>query len=240
MKRVAVLLALSLAVFVLDKRDHFNWLKSPILKIIRPIQLGIKEPEVQNVSENNEVFSYIDKVEMIKLREENKRLRELLGTKISPAWKFIPANVIKNNGKSLIIDIGSEIEVSPGAVVIGLARDKVNNGVLLGRVKEVSLMQSEVSLLKSFDSSLRVLTENGSVGVVAGDGEKINLKQVLQNQGLVEGELIISKGGDGWPGDLVVGKVEKVSRVDTEIYLKATVNELIEVDNLKKVFVVNF
>ena len=240
MRRVFILLALSLGVFVLDKKNYFNWVKSSIFKIIRPVQLKIKRFETKEISNSNEIFSYIDKAEMIRLKQENERLRELLGTKVSPAWKFIPANVIKNLGEDLIIDVGSEIEVSPGMIVIGLARDKINNGILIGKVKEVSLMQSKVSLLKNSNISLGVMTENGSLGLVVGDGKKINLERVLQKQDLKEGALIFSKGGNGWLENLVIGKVGKVSRIDTEVYLKAEIDELIEVSNLTHVFVVNF
>ncbi|MBU1085466.1 MAG: rod shape-determining protein MreC [Candidatus Beckwithbacteria bacterium] len=240
MRKIAILLVLSLAIFILDKGSYFNWLKSPILKVIRPVQLNLRGVAVEKMVNGNEVFELIDKAEMIKLRQENERLRELLGTKISPAWKFIPANILKSEGESLVIDVGSEIGVSSEMVVVGLARDKVNNGVLLGRVDEVFFMQSKIRLLKSADSNLGVVTESGSVGVVTGDGEKLNLRQVLQKQDLVKGELILSKGGDGWPADLVVGRVGEVFRVDTKIYLEAKIDELIETDNLSQVFVVSF
>lgn len=240
MRRGVILLFLSLGVFLLDRGGQFNWLKSPILKKIRPIQLQLRKSDIQEVTNTSEIFNLVDKAELSRLKKENERLRELLGTKISPAWKFIPAKIIKDEGDSLVIDVGSELGVSTEMVVIGLARDQVNNGVLLGGIEKVTNMQATVRLLNNLDSDLDVKTESGSVGVIEGDGEKYFLKQVLQKQGLTEGEMIVSKGGDGWPGNLVVGLVGEVERVDTKVYMEAEVIELIKAGSLEQVFVVSF
>lgn len=240
MKRGVVFLIFSFLVVMVDRWGYFNWLKSPIIALIRPIQFAIRGADVETGANEDKVFSLIDKAEMIKLRRENESLRELLGTKISPAWKFIPARIIKNEDGFLTVDAGSSLGIKTEMVVIALARDEVNNGVLVGGVEKVSLMQSRVRLIRDEFGSLDVKTEGGSVGVVGAGDEGLVLSQVLQSQGLNEGELILSKGGDGWPGDLVVGRVGSVSRVDTKIYLEADVEELINFSDLSQVFVVSF
>jgi rod shape-determining protein MreC len=240
MKRGVILFTLSLVIIIFDRMGYLNWFKSPLVKLIQPIQVGIRGGVIEEKQDNSEALSLVLKAEMMKLKQENEKLRELLGTKVSPSWKFIPAKVIKSEGGDLVIDVGSKIGVETEMVVVALAREEVNNGILIGGIESVSEYQSRVRLLYDKESKLDVVMESGGQGVVVGDGEKLMIKEVLLKQGLMEGDLVMSRGADGWPSDLVVGRVAGVKKIDTEVFLEAMIDEVVEVGSLREVFVVSF
>ena len=60
----------------------------------------------------------------------------------------------------MTIDIGKESKVIKGMTVMGIKKDKVNNGIVVGRIKSVNLMSSEVELIASEKLQLKAITES--------------------------------------------------------------------------------
>ena len=50
---------------------------------------------------------------------------------------------------------------------------------------------------------------------------------------------MLTRGGDGWLPGLVIGRLGKVNKVDTEVFQTAEIEPIVAVESLKQVFVVN-
>ena len=64
------------------------------------------------------------------------------------------------------------------------------------------------------------------------------LTEVLQEHKLIENELILTEGKDGFIPGLVIGRVGAISKVDTAIFQQAEMKPVIDVNQLEQVFVV--
>ena len=236
---VAILIAIILV--IIDRVGYFNWLKRPVANIINPSRHKLYLNKVSNPSESELASGQaaILEAELKTVLAENERLRDLLGTKLPPSWQFVPANILNINNNQITIDVGSDMQVSSGMVVIGLKRNQVNNGLVIGQVVDVGLSQSKVRVLQDKDSRLNGITEAGVKGLVGGQGDKVSFKEVLQEYQLVENELVLTAGGDGWPPGLVIGRIGTIDKVDTEVFQSAEINLLIDLSSLRQVYIVS-
>ena len=226
---------------ILDTRGYFNWLKRPVGKLVNPSKQAVYLNEVSDpdVGQTIKGELAILEAESLKLKLENKRLRELLETKLPPNWKFVPANVLRLSDDQMTIDVGEVMEIKKDMLVIGLEKQELNGGIVLGQVSKVDQMKSTVNLISHEESVVRMKTQSGAEGMVKGDGETMKLTEVLQEHSLTEGDLIMTKGLDGWLPNLVVGRVGKVNKLDTEIYQEAEIIKILRLDSLRQVFVVS-
>jgi len=241
MRRWAALIILSGAIWFLDGFGWFNWLKGPITGLVQPVRRSLylfKSKDDSSEARIESTEKLVLKAELIKLEGENKRLRELLGAPLPPSWKFVPANILKLENEMMVIDAGSEQGISEDEMVMGLVDERINNGILLGRVREVWVWQAEVELLSAEGLEVRVKTEAGVKGKVRGDGERVRLVEVLQKHQLNEGELILTEGKDGWLLDLVVGEVGEIESRETAVFQETEVIPIINMNQLDKVWVV--
>ena len=84
----------------------------------------------------------VENVELRDLKEENNKLRELLDFSKRKNYNIEVANILGRdevNKNILIIDIGKDKEIIEGQAVV------INNGIIVGKVIEVSLNSSKVS-----------------------------------------------------------------------------------------------
>ena len=158
----------------------------------------------------------------------------LLPAKIVGAPGFIPGITTPSN---LILDKGAKNNVSVGDSVI------VENN-LVGKISKVTSYLSKVDVVTNSSVVFSAKTIGGAIGVVkGGGGDKITLDNVLTSQNLKINELVLTKGdvdidGAGIPADLVVGKIQSIEKVPTDIFQRAEVKSLIDFTKQSIVFIV--
>jgi len=158
----------------------------------------------------------------------------LLPSKIVGAPGFIPGITTPSN---FILDKGTKDFVTVGDSVV------VNNN-LVGKVSKVSSHLSKVDIVTNPSVSFTARTISGTIGVVKGGGaDKITLDNVLPSDNLKKNDLVLTKGdvdidGVGIPADLVVGKIQSIEKVPTNIFQRAEVKSLINFTKQSIVFIV--
>lgn len=241
LKNWLLLVAIASVLVISDKQGYFNWLKRSVGQLVNPVKhrLYLNEVTEGNSDQVESGRLAIVEAELVSKTEENKRLRKLLETKLPPNWRFVPTNILGLTDETMTVDVGRKMEIDEGMMVMALVSEKINGGVLIGKIGKVNLMNSSVRLLNSKEMQIKVKTETGVEGVVKNLKGELRLLEVLQVNTINPGELILSQGAGGWLPGLVIGRVGKVNKLDTEVYQTATVEPIMEVNNLKQVFVVS-
>jgi rod shape-determining protein MreC len=236
-----LLVAIAILLIILDRSGYFNWLKRPIGQLVNPVKHAVYLNKVSEAGENQVEKGQlaIVEAELVSIALENEKLRKLLGTKLPPSWRFVPANILAFNGESMKIDIGQAMEINKDMMVMALVKDKINGGVLVGKIDKVELMNSTVKLTTDQEIAVKAKTEFGVEGMVKTQKNELKLVEVLQVDTINPGELILTQGVDGWLPGLVIGRVGEVSKIDTAIYQSAKIEPIMELSSLRQVFVVS-
>lgn len=239
------LLGLSLVLWWGDGRGWLDWLKRPAAAVAQPIQRSlyrltrgkqaVPKPGLAKETAEKAVLE----AEILRLKEENEQLRQLLGAPLPPDWQFIPANILQLGEDFLLVDVGKDGGVSENDQILALTETEgVKSGVLLGKIEVVGPRQARVQLLNQAESRVKVQSSQGALGVVRGEDGQLRLTEVLQQDSLEQGDLLVTRGGDGWKPGLAVGRVGAVEKVETAVYQQAGVEPIVEIERLTQVFVV--
>jgi rod shape-determining protein MreC len=120
----------------------------------------------------------------------------------------------------------------------------VTNQGLIGRVDAVIADAARVQLITDPASSVNVRLQNAEteaslVGSVTGD---LTLELIPQDIKVQSGDLVLTSGlGGGYPPDLIIGQVVSVRSRDFDLFQQATVQPVVDFNQLKIVLViVNF
>ncbi|MEX0616994.1 MAG: rod shape-determining protein MreC [Candidatus Woykebacteria bacterium] len=251
---ILILLFLGLLLVPLERFGIFAPVKGPIQKITVPLQLGaykfsnrLKEgfstvadvknlrSKNSNLSEENALLK-AENEELRGLKEENEALRAQIGVTAFKKESLIPASTLGFSPlatkRLLLIDKGRVHGVRSGMIVV------VKN-ILIGRVFEASERVSSVELISDPDSSIAAVTNKKVRGVVKGQfGAEIELSEVVQGENLEKRDLVLTVGEGVIPAGLVMGEIESVIKVEKELFQKAKIAPLLDVDKLATVFVV--
>ncbi len=149
---------------------------------------------------------YVSQAELEELRRENEDLKALSKVELD-----------EDIGVKLVADV---IWTKSGAFLNKGARDGMKegmvvvdpSGVLVGKVESVNLYLSRLRLLSDRESvvGVRVLGDV-TVGVMAGDGFRGILQEVLQTDPLDVDDVLVTTGSEGiYPDGIVVGVVESL------------------------------
>ena len=243
------LIFFSLVIFFLDGRGLLDGPKGIVQTVTVPVQyslysakLGLEEvfsfltfwksgeKRIKNLEQKNlELLAGENKAKATE--EENIILRKQLGVNPKPATRLLPATVL-GTLRYLEIGVGGNDGVAEGMAVIYL-----NN--LLGRVEKVTPKASFVVLLS--DPQSKVPVKVGSArGLVSGQfNSSMVLDHIAQTEEISDTNPVLTSGeGESLPPDLVVGKVGKITSVETDLFQKAEVISLVDVNKLTTVFVV--
>src|SRR5215472_18489959 len=148
--------------------------------------------------------------------DESKRLRALLDFKERYVGATIAAQVIGNSGSDSLrivtIDKGSRAGIKPDMAVI------TPDGIV-GKVKEVFPLSSQVLMINDRDSGAGVILESTRLqGIVKGTGPgELMINGVMSDEKVDVGETVVTSGGDRvYPKGLPVGTVTHVGN-DSEL-----------------------
>jgi rod shape-determining protein MreC len=171
-------------------------------------------------------------------KKENERLKGLLGFVESGNYKYVPGEVISfdpsNVRGSITLNIGKKQGLKSGMAVI-------SDGFLVGRIDEVQETQSKVRLITDPLSAIPAVLQNSNVsGIVKGEiGFGVNMEKIPQGSGIKVGDTVISSGlGGDFPRGLIVGKIEKINKLENSLFVDADVAPAASINNLSRVIVI--
>jgi rod shape-determining protein MreC len=183
----------------------------------------------------------LDRLELQGVRQENERLRRLLGFAEEVAGReVVGARIIgvrlDPKGLQLVtVDRGADEGIERMMPVV------VGQGVV-GRVYSVASTTSDVLLLSDRNSSIAVLVDRSRARAnVRGTGspDACRLEYALRSDDMVEGDRLITSGTDGvFPRGLPVGTLVGLKRSGQGLYQRADVKPAIDVTKLEEVLIV--
>jgi rod shape-determining protein MreC len=254
---VALFIAIIFSVITLSSKDvlPINTLERLTLSIISPFFRVADSTihftqnvwtkyflAVQAVEENHklriELAQTAERINRCKeLELENTRLKKLVDFTDSVQGTYVAARIIARDHspwfQTVIIDKGIEDGLKKGSPVL------VSEGVV-GQLIEVANDFAKVLLIIDRNSSVDALVRNTRVrGIIKGNNEKQCLfVYTLRKNEVKDGEIIITSGLDQvFPKGLVIGKVLKVTRSQSQLFQDITVETSVDFEKIEEVLV---
>jgi len=177
----------------------------------------------------------------LEMDAENKKLRDALNFLSTNNFKAVTARIIAkqvqvNDNSDLVIDRGSRDGLTPGLGVVN------EEGIIVGKIVNVKDTSATVCLTISSDCQLAAMIQNGTKtqGVTAGDlGLTIKMNYIPQLEKIAIGDMIVTSGlSDNIPRGLLIGKIAQVYNASNEVWQTATIEPLLNLDNLTIVSVI--
>ncbi|HEX8475639.1 MAG TPA: rod shape-determining protein MreC [Pyrinomonadaceae bacterium] len=201
------------------------------------------------VSENEELRRRLAEVETQvreaqTARDENERLRSLLGLKEESPYQIVPARVIARDPSiwfnSVIINRGTSSGIEKNMPV-------VTQSGIVGRVVAVSPWTSQVMLLTDEKSAagsvVGQLGNSNALGVVRGVGEEglLEMRYVSGLETVNVGDYVVTTGQDGiYPPGLGVGTVVDIKQGSATMPHTIRVKPGARIDSLEEVAVLQY
>jgi rod shape-determining protein MreC len=177
--------------------------------------------------------------QMASLREENVRLRNLLGSRTQVQADVVIAELIgarpSPNRRHVVLDKGAISGVFVGQAVIDASG-------LFGQVIEVAAHSSVVMLVADTLHAVPVqVLRNDFRSIAAGTGryDELELEHVPVTADIVAGDLLVSSGfGGGFPRGYPVAQVTAVAVEPTDAYARVTARPLAALDRSRHVLLI--
>ena len=164
---------------------------------------------------------------------ENEAMRQLLGANVSGLvdMDLLPARVV-GRGEKWLVAVGRGENVTEGAGVVS------EQGVLVGRLGSVGEFVSRVALKTEPGFAVAAITETGVTGVVVGESGRLVLTEILQEERVSPGQLVMTSGADDrLPEGLVLGEVREVRLDPAAVYTAAELEPLFSEHQAKYLFI---
>ena len=245
---MVVLLVFSLNLFQNQVRDLFYYFSAPIQRVLWTAGSNMSDfltgvfKKSDLLTENKELRLdnqkiYIERIELKKLKEENKMLREALEIGLADDFKLADAVVTAKDAVSdaILIDKGFADGVEEDMVVI------TEQKVLLGKIGEVYKNFARVVLISGKESSFDAeILDKKIEGLVRGQGDqKIYLDRIPPESPIEEGDVVISSAFGGiYPRGLLVGRIGEVQKDDLKTFQQAEVVLFFNLRELRNVFII--
>lgn len=173
--------------------------------------------------------------------EENRKLRDTLQFLGDNNFQAVVAGVIAKeaaaeDSRDLIINRGSQDGLRVGLGVVS------ENGVIVGQIVETKDATAKICLTTSPGCRVAAALQNQSKtqGLTDGDlGLTIKMNYIPQLEKVTVGDTVITSGlGGNIPRSLIIGKVTQVRNESNEVWQEATIEPLINLNNLTVVSVI--
>jgi rod shape-determining protein MreC len=177
-------------------------------------------------------------IELEKLRQENKRLRELLDLS-SSYLDSIPAEIVFRVKEELtdriVVNVGKNKNVKPNSAVV------TKYGVI-GIVDKVNSRFSTV--LPIYDPRFQISARISSTRELAllkgqGRGKNLRLTYLDLNTRAKEGDLVFTSGEGLLPKGLFLGKIKEIYIHPSQIYKIAEVEPIVDLDKVEEVVIIH-
>jgi rod shape-determining protein MreC len=178
------------------------------------------------------------------LIDENQKLRSQLKFINENSYKSVAAAVIAreslvegtDEGQDLIINKGSQDDIAVGQGVVN------EDGLIIGKIIEVKDTSAKICLTTSQACQLAATIQNQTKtqGVTDGDlGLTIRMDYIPQLEKVSAGDTVITSGlGGKIPRGLVIGKITEVRNQSNEVWQNATIEPLVNLNNLTVVTII--
>ena len=243
------------------EKNSLNFIERTVRRVSYPFQLFLSQVsdraqlifvdfgEISRLREENvelrkEISQYRYLIDDLKKdRQENQRLKDLLGFKEQTDQNFdlTVARIIGKSShnwqRSLFINAGRRDGIEENMVVI-------NHQGLIGKIINVSANASEVLLILDSDSGVggRLLENRKTVGVVQGQGVDHNnlaLVHMPKEMDISQGDHVITSGLDAiYPAELNIGIVTEIIETQRGFTKTAVLEPVVEFESLEEVFVI--
>ena len=249
-----IFLLLSFVIFILSQKNLLNAPTGLIEDITIPLQRithnsinGLGKDNNDQIAklkeENISLLSQLTKEK--ELEKENQALHDQFATTSIDSKKLLPAHIIGSPGfipnissvDQIIIDKGQQDGIKKGSIVV--YKDN-----LVGKAIQIFPHASIISVPTQKDIELAGITvKTQTLGVLRGQGEsQMILDNVVLSDTLQKGDIVITKGdkdisGEGYPPNLVVGKIISVNKQNSALFQTADVQSLLDFTKLDTVFV---
>lgn len=194
--------------------------------------------------EQKAVALAVDSAKVNELQDENNKLRSFINFYSNHEYRKIYAYVLAQEflsekseaRQNIVIDKGFKDGVSIGLGVID------ENGVIIGKVIESKDHSAKICLVTSSSCKLAATlqNENKTIGVSEGSlGLTIKMNFIPQTEVININDLVVTSGlGEIIPRGLLIGRVSEVFDKSNEIWQSATIEPLVNLNNLTIVSVV--
>ncbi len=198
---------------------------------------AFKEENTRLLNENIRLQSEVARLSSEE--QENIALRDQLGVPQKVVFSKLSAEVIGRTytdlGRWITLNRGSFDGVRTGMPVI------IADGVLIGRIDDVSSDNARVMLLTHPESAINAQDElTQAEGVVRGAyGLGFLFDRVPQMDSIVIGDRILTSGlGGGVPSGLLVGTVEEILQTPDHLFQQATLKPTIPFEKIRFVHII--
>lgn len=238
-------LILTCCIFLLSKFGLMSVPVSLIQRVFAPVQSGILMFLAQKTPPDEKALLFKKLVDLKKIEEDNKALRDQFETARPSVRTLLPSRVVGipnfipgvTSVETLTLDKGLEDKVRVGSAV--LYKDN-----LVGKIVSASPHLSIVLLVTHPRFSLSVGTlQTQALGVIKGVGNnEMVLSNVLLSENLIPSDVVVSHGdldskGIGIPRDLVIGTIISVDKKPSALFQSAKVTSTIDFSRLTLVFI---
>lgn len=251
---ILILLLIILLVF-LNFRNFLDGIKNIVFKILGTFVHFFKKIieafvnfiklifQIRIIQEENNKLKNENLILISKLiNDENlldnyKDLERQFGLRSGYRFKLVPANVLgadfQETGEFLIINKGKNDGLEPDMPVV------IDN-VLIGKIFQIHTDYSSVILINDDSIKVAAKTQNfNASGVTKSENGQIFIDLISKDKKLEEGDVVFTSGRDGvFPANLILGKVEKIYDIDSQLFQKVKIDPLINYYQQENVFVI--
>ncbi|GEJ57971.1 rod shape-determining protein MreC [Anaeromyxobacter diazotrophicus] len=204
--------------------------------------VGLRGAHARAVALQHEVTALkLDQLELVRTRDENERLRRLLGfARAEPERRVVGGRVIgvrldPKGLQLLTLDRGARDGVARMMPVV------VAHGVV-GRVHAVTDTTADVLLLSDRNSSIAVRVDRSRARAnVRGTGapDACRLEYALRSDDIQDGDALVTSGTDGvFPRGLPVGRITSLKRSGQGLYQRADVAPAVDITKVEEALVI--
>lgn len=255
-KLIIVLIIASLLVLIIYPLGILP-IKNLVTKIIYPLSNGLtgisdtftnffdKIKNIKNLTaanqnlrdENTDLKAQLDVLN--ELKHENDILREELGfIKNQGDKKLIPAQIVGRSSTGFL----QTLKLNKGRVD-GVKNNQpvISHGYLIGTISQSGENFSEVFLITNSNSLIPVvLQQSRGTGLLKGGLGGLIVDEIPLDSSIVAGEEVLTSGlGGDLPSAIPVGKVEKITSRESEIFQEVSIISPINFNRLEVIFVLD-
>jgi rod shape-determining protein MreC len=171
----------------------------------------------------------------LEIEEENRKLRATFNLVTNNNLQAVVANVIAKEAAAedslgLVINRGAKDGLIPGLAVVS------EEGLIVGKILEVKNATAKICLTTNPNCQLAAAIQNSdkTQGITDGDlGLTIKMSYIPQSEKIAPGDIVITSGlGEYITRGLVIGKISQVYNESNEVWQEATIEPLVDLDNL--------
>ncbi len=249
------------AIFFVAVLHYIGWIKpveNLLIRAVSPVQerayslsLGIisfkgdwltkRDLLAENKSLRGQLIDFqMDLSRINSLQEENDLLKQELNFVKESGHKYVSAKIITGVSdplsESVIINRGSSDGIAKGLAVV------TGGGIMVGKVSEVQSNFSKVLLLTDNKSKVAATIQNinHTAGLVEGQfGLSFAMTNIPQDEPIKPGDLVVTSGLEGQiPKNLLIAKIERVDKIESEIFKTAILDPIVPLGNLSDVLII--